>query len=461
MSAFIPAIGASLLAASLAFSSGSPVVAEANVDLQALIDATPSWETLTLAPGTYRGRVVIDKPITIDGGGVAMVDGLGEGNTIEVTSGGVVLKRLEIRSTGDSLDRENAAVSATAAPGLTVEDCVFEDVLFGVFSRESPGTVVRRNVIGAKDLEVGRRGDALRLWESPGSLVEGNTVAGGRDSVIWFSDGTVVRDNRFTGGRYGLHFMYDHGVIVERNQLEGNSVGAYLMYSSDIEFRDNVVAGNHGPSGYGLGLKDVDGVTADGNRFVGNRVGIYLDNSPVGYDVHQYFSGNLVAFNQVGVLFTPSVQRNHFSGNAFVDNREQVGVSGTGTFTGNEWTIDGVGNHWDDFGGYDADGDGIGDIPYRLADLYSTLTDRHPEIVFFAETPAASAIALTARLFPALRPEPKVIDEAPLIAMPEMAPPIAGLEAPHARGLISASLAMLAMAALLVTASRPARRLRP
>ncbi len=428
------------------------------LDLQALIDAAPAGSTLTLDAASYAGGVVIDKPITVDGRGMAVVDSLDSGNGIEVRSPDVTIRGLTVRATGDSLDRENAAISAYGADRLVVERCVFEDVLFGVYVRESEEVIVRYNTIGAKALDPGRRGDAIRLWESPGSLIEGNIVNGGRDSLISYSDDVVVRGNRLTNGRYGLHLMNNRRVLVEGNLLEGNSVGAFLMYSTDVVFRDNVVAGNYGPSGYGLGLKDVEGVEASGNRVVGNRVGIYLDHSPVSAGITQTFTGNLVAFNDTGVLLTPSVQNNYFSANAFVDNREQVATTGGGVSGGNFWTIDGVGNYWDDFSGYDADGDGRGDIPYKGDDLYSALAERHPEIIFFADTPAAQAIDLTARLFPTLRPEPKVVDDAPLVEMPTMAAPVPGTRAAHPGGLITVSLVMLAVAALLVLASQTPQR---
>jgi len=43
--------------------------------LQALIDATPDGGVLRLSPGVYRGPATIDRPMTIDGGHAATIDG--------------------------------------------------------------------------------------------------------------------------------------------------------------------------------------------------------------------------------------------------------------------------------------------------------------------------------------------------------------------------------------------------
>ncbi len=424
------------------------------IDLQALVDAAPSGSVVTLVPGVYAGNVVIDKPLTIDGGGLAVVDAGGDGNGFEITAADVTLRGLTIRDTGDSLDRENAGVSGRSASRMVVEDCVFQNVLFGVFARQSPDAVIRNNVIGAKDLDLGRRGDGIRVWETSGAQIIGNTVDGGRDSVMWYSDNLIVDGNKFTNGRYGLHFMYSHDATITNNVLEGNSVGGFLMYSKNLTFTGNFIGGNSGPSGYGLGMKEVDGASVRDNQFVGNRIGVYFDYSPISYDVTNHFVANLVAYNEVGLMFLPNVERNAFTGNAFIENREQVGVSSGGEFTGNIWSVDGVGNHWDDFGGYDADGDGIGDIPYKLDDLYSVLIDTHPEMAFFADTPAARAVDMAAHLFPTLRPRPKVVDEAPLVDMPQISPRPSGATTIESTGLLGVSLALLAAAAAIVALSR-------
>ncbi len=436
----------------------APATAQQPQDLQALIDSTEPGATLELAPGTYAGGVTIERPITIRGVDWPIVDAGGNGSVFTVTSRDVAIEGLVITNTGISLDRENAGVSSDASPGLTIRGNRFEDVLFGMFLRTSPGAQVIDNIVGAKALEPGRRGDGIRLWESPDSLVQGNTVIGGRDTVLWFSNGVRVLDNHVAEGRYGLHFMYSDDVVVERNRLERNSVGMFLMYSKDLVLRDNVLAENNGPSGYGAGLKDVDGVVATGNRFIGNRAGLYLDNSPWSYDRHQTFENNLFAYNDVGVLFQPSVKRNHFTGNAFVDNGEQVGITGTGQFSGNTWTTAGVGNYWSDFAGYDANGDGIGDVSYLLDDLYSELTDDHPALQFFAETPAARAVDLAARMFPVFRPRPKVEDTAPLVRMPAFPAVVPGGGGRSPLPTVATSLLLIAAAAALLFTTRSRRR---
>ena len=441
--------------------AGVPVDAQgSSVDLQALVDAAEPGAVLVVPAGTHRGGIVIDKPLELRGEGWPVVDAGGVGTVITIDAPDVTIRGIVIANSGRSGDREDAGISATGAR-VTIEGNRFEAVLFGVYLRRAPDAMVVDNVVGALDVDVARRGDGIRVWESPDSTISGNTVSGGRDTVIWFSDRVVVRDNHISDGRYGIHFMYCDGALVERNRLEGNSVGGFLMYSNDIVVRDNLISGNHGPSGYGIGLKDVSGLTMTGNHLLANRVGVYFDNSPADRNAEHHITGNVFAYNEIGALFLPSVRGNAFTGNAFVDNRQQVGVQGSGTFEGNLWTVDGVGNHWSDFAGYDADADGIGDIPYRLADLFSTLTDTHPPLRFFEATPAAVAVDLAGTMFPAFRPREKVEDNAPIIAPPDIPVPVAtpGVSAGADSPTVAVGVAMVGVAGGLWWASRkPLRR---
>ncbi len=435
----------------------APIVSAAQevpIDLQSIIDNAEPGSIIDLGPGTYAGGVTIDKPLTITGHDRPVIDGRGEGTIIEIIAPDVTVEGLIIANSGASLDREDSGISVLA-PRVTIRNNRLEDVLFGMFLRTAPDSVISNNIVGAKDVFIANRGDGIRLWESAGSVVEGNTIEGGRDTVFWFTDDVVVRNNEISNGRYGLHFMYSDRATIEGNNLSANSVGLFMMYSLDVTIANNVMAGNSGPSGYGLGLKDMDDFTVEGNRLVSNRVGIYLDNSPSSVESEGRIMGNLLAYNRVGVLFLPSVKRNNLSGNTFIDNFEQVGITASGNFGGNAWSVDGRGNFWSDFAGYDADGDGIGDVSYRVDDLYNTLTDKYPDLAFFDETPASKAIDLAAQMFPVLRPEPIMEDEHPLVKRPELAP-VHSLSRGSSHGLLVASLLMLVGGAAV--ALLPSRR---
>jgi nitrous oxidase accessory protein len=404
--------------------------ASQSFDLQAAIDTAPSGATLQVPPGVYQGNFVIDKPLTLEGVDWPVLDGDNQGHVIEVRHApDVTIRGLVIRNTGTRLDKENAGVSAEESPRLVVENNRLESTLFGIDVKNSENSRVAYNVIGAKEaLDVAARGDSIRIWYSQNSQVIGNRVKHGRDVVLWYNNGAVIRDNVITGNRYGLHFMYCDDNLVENNYLEGNSVGAYLMYSRRLTLRRNIFANNRGPSGYGIGLKDMDGVEATDNLFNGNRVGMYFDNSPWSVDVSQHFIRNAFTYNDIGLLFNPSVKRNYFSQNSFIDNMEQVGLTGGGAFKGNGFTVDGQGNFWSDYTGYDADGDGLGDLPYISKSLFENMMDENPQLRLFQFSPAQQAIDLAAQAFPIFQPKPKFADEAPLLTpiRPAVTPPPAG-----------------------------------
>lgn len=420
-------------------------------DLQAAIETARPGDVIQVPAGVYQGNFIIDKPLVLEGVDWPVIDGGNQGNVIEINGApDVTIRGLVIRNSGARLDKENAGIAVDRSPRLVLENNRLENTLFGIYLKDSEASRVAYNVIGAKDLDVPARGDGIRVWYSEKTEVIGNRVDRGRDVVLWYNNGAVIRDNVITRGRYGLHFMYCDDNLVENNRLENNSVGAFLMYSRRLSLRANIFANNRGPSGYGIGLKDLDGVEASGNLITGNRVGMYFDNSPWSVDVSQHFQHNVFAYNDIGLLFTPSVKRNSFSQNSFIDNLEQVSLTGTGAFSGNDFTVAGEGNFWSDYTGYDADGDGLGDLPYVSQSLFEDMMNHYPELRLFQLSPAQQAIDLAARAFPIFRPAPRFTDQAPLLA-----PVLPAVTLPPARPawpLFFLAAGLLALAAAVIGA---------
>ena len=372
----------------------------------ALADARPG-DTIRVAAGHYRETVVVEVPVVLVGVGRPVIDGEGEGTVIELRAPSV-LAGFEIRGSGRILDQENAGV-LVLADSCQISDNVLEDVLFGIYLKDSQGTRVNGNRIVGKDRPIGVRGDGIRLWHSNDAIVEDNVVRRTRDVVIYFSNGLMFRGNQVTDGRYGLHYMYSGNNTFERNEFARNDVAAFIMYSSDIVLRHNVFAQASGRSGYGIGLKDADRIEIVGNLIVQNQVGLYFDNSPSAAGAVNDIRDNVIAFNDVAVDLLPSVRENDFSRNTFVSNIRDVSVSGGGTALANRWG----GNRWDNAAAWDADDDGALDQPYRIDRLSDDLFARYPDLRLFELSPAAMALDALGRFFPLLEPQPIVVDSTP------------------------------------------------
>ena len=395
---------------------GSLITVGPSGDYQTITEALErvrTGDTVRVAAGIYNEHPVITRHITLIGEEGAVIDGAGAGVVLTIEASARV-SGFTIRSSGARQSEEHSGILALKADSLVIEDNKFDDVLFGIYVKQSNFVVIRGNQIACKDVSIPLRGDGIRLWYSHGGLIEDNTVDKCRDVVIWFSDNTQVRKNSVTDSRYGLHYMYSDHNEFKQNEFRNNEVGAFLMYSTDIVFRDNVFADAGGTMGRGLGFKDTDSVVAVGNTLVHNTIGISIDNSPQSTGVHNLFSDNVIAFNEVGVSLLPSVQSNVFEGNTFLDNVAPVAVTGGGTALANRW----FDNHWSSYVGFDVDNDGHGDTPFVYERFSDDLLAKHEELRLFNLGPATSSLNILSRALPLLQPTPIVIDSAPRLLPP-------------------------------------------
>jgi nitrous oxidase accessory protein len=383
--------------------------------ISAALDVAVDGDRIEVHGGQYSGPLVVDKSVSLEGVDWPVIDGNSQGTVVKLTGPGTHFKGFVIRNSGASLDEENSGI-AGEAPNLIIENNHLENTLFGIYLREAPGSNIRNNIIQSKDLDLARRGDPIRAWYSNDVLIAENKVEKGRDVVLWYSENLTVRDNTITEGRYGLHFMYCDDATITNNLLAYNSVGTFMMYSRRLKLIHNTIAYNHGPSGFGIGLKDMDDAIVQDNLFLANRVGAHLDNSPREVDSTGTYQGNVFAYNDIGVNLMPSVRHNQFSDNSFIENQDQVNIGGGGMTQDNLWTVDGLGNFWSDYAGYDQAGDGLGDEVYRADRLFENLTSRYPNLRLFIFSPSSQAVDFAAKAVPFVRPQPKLTDSQPLMA---------------------------------------------
>ncbi|WJW75958.1 nitrous oxide reductase family maturation protein NosD [Thiohalobacter sp. IOR34] len=400
-----------LLLALLLMLAGLPVLA-ARPGLQAMIDAAKPGDIVQPEPGVYAGPITIDKGITLDGRGKVTIDAGGKGSVIYLHTDGAVLRNLHLTNSGALHNTIDAGVQVRGKFNV-IKDNIIDDCLFGLDLQQSENNVVRRNRISSKEVALGMRGDAVRLWYSFGNKITDNVIRNARDMVVWYSKDNLIARNDSRGGRYALHFMYSQYNKVEGNTYTDNSVGIFLMYSDGVEIRDNYIARAVGATGVGIGFKETSDVTIENNRILYNATALYLDVSPYQPDTVNRFTGNVIAFNNIAVRFLNDWQGNAFHRNLFKGNLTEVVVSDGATANRNDWQ----GNYWDSYQGFDLDGDGIGDTPYENYSYADRIWQDVPAAQFFRGTPMLEVLDFLERLAPFTPPQLVLRDQRPLMEM--------------------------------------------
>jgi nitrous oxidase accessory protein len=377
--------------------------------VQAAIDAAAPGDALCLAPGEHPGPLVVSQRVQIRGSRAARVVSRGVGSTIRVTAAGAALEGFTIDGSGARFEHADAAVRIEA-DDVRVEGLRIEHALFGILAEQvNRAHIVGNEVEGNAAKALGLRGDAIRLWEVRGSEVVRNRVANARDVVAWYAPGNRFAENQISHGRYGMHFMYSHDCRVERNHFDANVVGVFVMYSHGLAIEDNEIRRSAGAAGIGIGVKESGALVARGNRLVENTVGLYIDTSPLDRRDHNWIEGNLLAGDDRAIVFLGGAARNHFRGNVLLRNQVQVDMEGGGDALAAEWR----GNAWDDYRGYDLDGDGVGDIPYERRSLASEWLGQAPALALFCGTPALALVEWLGAAVPLFRPTTLLVDPAP------------------------------------------------
>lgn len=388
-----------------------PAHADGYPKLQPLVDAAEENSTLIPPPGTYAGPVILDKKLTIDGEGKVTIDAGGKGSVIYLDTDGATIRNLHLTNSGDSHNDIDAGVQVRGNFNV-VKDNTIDNCLFGVDLQQSEFNVVRRNQISSKDVELGMRGDSVRLWYSFNNQITDNVIRNSRDMVVWYSKDNTIANNDSRYGRYSLHFMYSQHNVIESNHYTHNSVGIFLMYSDGVELRNNYIAHAVGPTGVGIGMKETSDIIMENNQLLYNASGISLDVSPYQPESQNQIRNNLIAYNNIGVRFLNDWTGNIFRENRFQSNITPISVSDGATASRNEWE----GNYWDDYEGFDRDHDGVGDTPHEVYSYADRIWMDVPSAQFFKGSPILEVIDFLERLAPFTVPTMVLRDTRPLIA---------------------------------------------
>ncbi|MCO5200677.1 MAG: nitrous oxide reductase family maturation protein NosD [Chloroflexi bacterium] len=413
----VAGIAGVLLLAGLAATAQPAAASVQQPSIASLIAAASPGDTVIVPPGTYREQLVIDKQVTLIGEGRPVIDGGGTGDVVVITADGVTIRGFVIEGSGTNVSDEPTAVRLRGNNAV-VEDNIIRNVLYGVTLIQSEGHTVKNNQISSIDeFSTERRGHGVYLYSTRDNRIEDNIITRTKDGIfLGFAEFNTIERNTVTDVRYGIHYMYADDNVFMDNSFTHSTAGGALMYSRRLRFERNEFGYNRSEaSGYGLLFKDVDDVVMIDNLIHHNRLGITMEGAPHTPGSVVEITDNLIGFNQVAIELT-STTGAVFSGNSFVGNLGQVEGRGGDIQKNNLWSLEGRGNYWDDYRGYDANGDGIGDLEYRYEGAFDDLIQRNDAIRAYRFSPAQTALDLGAKWFPVYEPKTRVVDPHPLMS---------------------------------------------
>lgn len=391
-----------LMAQDITVSPGGPVKSLAEA-----IQIADSNDTIHLQEGRYLERnVVIDKPLTIEGSGKAIIDAEGEGFVLIVRSDDVTIRNIEVHNAGISFMDDNAGILVEEADSVVIENNTLIDNFFGIYLSKTSDTVIRNNVLSASGERETQSGNGIHLWYSKKVTIANNTVRGHRDGIYF----EFVEDLTITGNlsennlRYGQHFMFSDRCTFTGNTFRNNGAGVAVMYTDQVTMTGNRFSDNWGSAAYGLLMKEIRESSVFDNTFENNSIGLYMEASSRNRIKRNNFVNNGWALKVMA-----NSMDNQFVQNNFIDNSFEVATNSRQNF--NIFNR----NYWSHYDGYDLDRDGTGDVPHHPVRFFSVMIEKQPEVLVLMRSLLIGILDTAERIMPVLTPE-ELEDKKPQMA---------------------------------------------
>ncbi len=403
-----------VLLITLLFFSASSLYAETIIvcktckvnSIKEAIAMAEDFDTIRVQKGTYKEfDIIINKPLTIIGENLPVIDGELKGEIITIISDNVTIDGLFIKNVGRSYTKDFAAIRIRKSKKFEIKNLILENLFFGIYlEKSSHGKVYNNRIIGDA-VEEYNSGNGIQLWYSQNIVIENNFIQGVRDGIyLEFSDNCIIKNNVSTKNvRYGLHFMFSDNDIYESNTFQENGAGVAVMFSKKIKMFNNLFKENWGSASYGLLLKEINDAEIIGNTFEKNTIGINIEGTNRINYKNNDFIRNGWAMKVRGACYANKFLSNNFLYNSF-------DVSYNSKINDNEFDN----NYWSNYTGYDLDKNGIGDVPYRPVKLFSYIVNRTPETIILLRSLFIDIIDFSEKVSPVFTPD-NLLDNNPAI----------------------------------------------
>jgi thermitase len=180
------------------------------------------------------------------------------------------------------------------------------------------------------------------------------------------SSNNMIFDNYFKLNMASLYLWKSRQNTISNNTFIENGGSITITNSNNNKIIYNYFDNN----GKAIGLSCFFGKICQGNiiaknLFINNSICIETAQAILGQLINNKIIANEFRNNTIGFYNYYSVRFNFIYYNNFVGNGRHAADEGRNIWNKHDGLLHGHGNYWDDYNGTDADGDGIGDTPYK------------------------------------------------------------------------------------------------
>jgi nitrous oxidase accessory protein len=399
------------------------IMVDPAMNVQSIIDAASSGDTVYFSHGLYKINLIIVNSVLLRADKDVVLDGQGAGNIITIKANNVLVENFTLKNSGMNLTDMNAAVFVEkTAHNVIIKNNVFINNLFGVFLDACKDAKVLGNKISA-DISVRSqsRGNGIHLFNTKDAEISDNEVWHTRDGIyIEASHHNFLKSNYLHDLRYGIHYMYSHDNEVINNVTRNTRTGYALMQSRSLKVEGNV---SDNDQNYGILLNFITYSKINNNKIKHVRKGTSPGTSGQGIagaegksifiynSLFNEISKNDFMDSDIGIHLTAGSENNKIFSNNFMANQVQV------KYVANrkqEWSLNGDGNYWSNYLGWDRDNDGIGDRVFEPNDSIDKLLWKYPLAKLLMNSPSVQILRWSQTQFPVFK-SPGVKDSFPLM----------------------------------------------
>ncbi|MFW9939438.1 MAG: nitrous oxide reductase family maturation protein NosD [Candidatus Thorarchaeota archaeon] len=338
--------------------------------------------------GTIEDPYLIEN-VTINGGGANLCISVSNSKVPFIIRNCTVYN-FNKRGIGLSNTENGRIINNTIYGGSSVGD-----PCYGIHLRNSSSNIVTRNDI--TNMNGPSQYDSGLCIEAYGGEEYGDNCLNNNVSNNYIYD--IDCGIRLTAAFWSVDDKCNHNYIIG-NRIENSKYKGIILQSQSGTCNYNVVRDNNinnsgsdgiylsrggtiGPCNYNMIFNNSVSNSGENGIYISGEYNDIYDNTSFnntqnGISVEKY-DENIIAANFLmnntlyGVLIETTSNDNTIFNNTFIGNTVNALDSGTG----NQWDYSSLGNYWDDYGGIDANDDGIGDTPYDVPPVGESV-DNYP-----------------------------------------------------------------------------------